>query len=140
MKKPLLATLLLLCFALICGCAEGGANESSAEGSKKEESSLPILISRAESSAPSEISLPEEESSTEEISLPIDDSSHEESEEEMVYTDIGDAEFIPSGYLLYNGAAYSHTYHNPVNAQRNPTVATTAATYRNDGPTPSDQT
>ena len=115
MKKPLLATLLLLCFALICGCADGGANESSAEGSKKEESSLPILISRAESSAPSEISLPEEESSTEEISLPIDDSSHEESseesEEEMVYTDIGDAEFIPSGYLLYNGAAYSHTYH-----------------------------
>ena len=112
MKKALLATLLLLCFALICGCAEGGANESSAEGSKKEESSLPILISREESSAPSEISLPEEESSTEEISLPIDDASHEESEEEMVYTDIGDAEFIPSGYLLYNGAAYSHTYHN----------------------------
>lgn len=125
MKKALLALLFLLSFALICGCAEGGANESSAEESKKEDSSLPILISQApqESSAPSEISLPEEESSTEEISLPIDEPSaesseevseevSEESEEEPMYTDKGDAEFIPSGYLLYNGAAYSQTHYN----------------------------
>ena len=124
MKKALLALLFLLSFALICGCADGEANESSAEESKKEESSLPIMISRAESSAPSEISLPEEESSTEEISLPEEDESpaesseevseevSEDSEEEPMYTDKGDAEFIPSGYLLYNGAAYSQTHYN----------------------------
>lgn len=112
MKKALLSVLLLLCFALICGCAEGGANESSGEGSEGGESSLPILLSQVpqESSAPEESSLPANESSTEEVS--------EESEEEPMYTDKGDAEFIPSGYLLYNGAAYSQTYYNHETAEK----------------------
>ncbi len=133
MKKILFTFLLLLCFALICGCADSALNESSAEGSKEGESSLPILISRAESSAPEEISLPIEDPSTEEsdpeeISLPEDESPaesseevseevSEESEEEPVY-DIGDAEFIPSGYLLYNGAAYHQVRYNASSAQK----------------------
>ena len=112
MKKALLSIMLLLCFALICGCADGGANESSGEESKKEESSLPIMISRAESSAPSEISLPEEDESPAESSEEISEEVSEECEEEPMYTDKGDAEFIPSGYLLYNGAAYSQTHYN----------------------------
>lgn len=114
MKKALLSIMLLLCFALICGCAEGGANESSGEGPEEGESSLPILISQApqESSAPSEISLPEENESPAESSEEVSEEVSEESEEEPMYTDKGDAEFIPSGYLLYNGAAYSQTYYN----------------------------
>ena len=128
---------MLLCFALICGCADSAINESSAEGSKEGESSLPILISRAESSAPEEISLPIEDPSTEESDpeeISLTESSEEsvpetseESEEEPMYTDKGDAEFIPSGYLLYNGAAYSQTYYNAEAAQKYANIYATYA-------------
>lgn len=68
--------------------------------------------------------IPPEESSAppEESSAPPEESSEQPPEEssvpEEIYTDAGDAEFIPSGYLLYDGAAYSQAYFNRRVSQR----------------------
>ncbi|MBE6540155.1 MAG: hypothetical protein E7674_05410 [Ruminococcaceae bacterium] len=68
--------------------------------------------------------IPPEESSAppEESSAPPEESSEQPPEEssvpEEIYTDAGDAEFIPSGYLLYDGAAYSQAYFNKRVSQR----------------------
>lgn len=56
---------------------------------------------------PEETSVPEETSEPEESSVP-----------EEIFTDAGDAEFIASGYLLYDGAAYSQAYFNKRVSQR----------------------
>lgn len=76
--------------------------------------------------ASKEISAPADEESTyippEESSAPPEESSEQPPEEssvpEEIYTDAGDAEFIPSGYLLYDGAAYSQAYFNKRVSQR----------------------
>lgn len=78
------------------------------------------------SEASEEISVPADEESTyippEESSAPPEESSElppeESSVPEEIYTDAGDAEFIPSGYLLYDGAAYSQAYFNKRVSQR----------------------
>ncbi len=106
-----------------------------AESSQENESSVPPAESSQESvpSTPSEEqswedepqeSQPEEsqlEESQPEESEPQEsqpqESQPEESEDEPVY-DIGDAELIETGYLLYNGAAYSQTRYNATQAQR----------------------
>ena len=112
MKKSLLALLCLFSLALACGCAEGGNATSSLPEPESAAQSTEEALSQSVSSTPEEISLPLEESSeepsTEDSSEEPPAESSEESEEEPVY-DIGDAEFIPTGYLLYDGAAYSQT-------------------------------
>lgn len=72
-----------------------------------------------------ESSKPQEESTyipPEESSAPPEESSEQPPEEssvpEEIYTDAGDAEFIASGYLLYDGAAYSQAYFNKRVSQR----------------------
>ena len=60
---------------------------------------------------------PEDEPSRDEEPSQPEESTSETSEDEPVYT-IGDAEWIESGYLLYNGAAYSQTYYNPNTAKQ----------------------
>ena len=119
MKKSLLALLCLLSLALACGCAEGGNEAPSLPEAGSAAPSTEETLPQDVSSAPEEISLPLEEPSqapsAEDSSEEPPAESSEESEEEPVY-DIGDAEFIPSGYLLYNGAAYSQTHYNPETA------------------------
>lgn len=120
MKKSLLALLCLLSLALACGCAEGGNESPSLPESGSTAQSTEETLPQDVSSAPEEISLPLEEpsqapsaeESSEEISEEISEEVSEESEEEPMYTDKGDAEFIPSGYLLYNGAAYNQVRYN----------------------------
>lgn len=120
MKKSLLALLCLLSLALACGCAEGGNESPSLPEPGSTAQSTEETLPQDVSSAPEEISLPLEESSqapsAEDSSEEISEEVSEESEEEPMYTDKGDAEFIPSGYLLYNGAAYSQTHYNPETA------------------------
>lgn len=90
------------------------SQEASEEVSLPAESSVPAEASKPEeSSKPAEASKPEESSVPEEPSVPEESVPDEPSEPEVseeVYTDAGDAEFIPSGYLLYDGAAYSQAY------------------------------
>ena len=95
---------------------ESEENDMSQENSYVEneesvETSDDISTPAEESSKPQEEStyIPPEESSTppEESSVP-----------EEVFTDAGDAEFIASGYLLYDGAAYSQAYFNKRVSQR----------------------
>lgn len=115
MKKSLLALLCLLSLALACGCAEGGNEAPSLPESGSAAPSTEETLPQDVSSAPEEISLPLEESfqapSAEDSSEEPPAESSEESEDEPVY-DIGDAEFIPSGYLIYNGAAYNQVRYN----------------------------
>ena len=83
--------------------------EDSAEVS--EETSIPL----EETTVPEESSMPEESSvPPEDTSVPEESSTppEESSVPEEVFTDAGDAEFIASGYLLYDGAAYSQAYFN----------------------------
>ncbi len=102
--------------------SESDENDMSQEISytEKEESietSKDISTPQEESSKPGEESAyipPEESSVPEESSEPPEESSVPEE----IYTDIGDAEFIPSGYLLYDGAAYSQAYFNKRVSQR----------------------
>ena len=101
---------------------EPSAPESSVEEPSKDEGSR-SEESEPEESEPAE-SQPEESQPAEsepEESQPEDsqaeESQPEESEDEPVY-DIGDAEWIESGYLLYNGAAYSQTRYNAQAAQQ----------------------
>ncbi len=87
-------------------------SEVSAESSENEISEAESL----EESEPSEeISEEISEETSEETS---DETSDESSKEEEVYTDIGDAELLPSGYLIYNGAAYSAAGYSPSNCSR----------------------
>ena len=102
---------------------ESEENDMSQENSYVEneesvETSDDISTPAEESSKPQEEStyIPPEESSVppEETSVPEESSTppEESSVPEEVFTDAGDAEFIPSGYLLYDGAAYSQAYFN----------------------------
>lgn len=82
-------------------------------------------VSSPEPSTPEEESayIPPEESSTppEETSVPEESTPpppEESSVPEEIFTDAGDAEFIASGYLLYDGAAYSQAYFNKRVSQR----------------------
>ena len=87
-------------------------SEVSTESSENEISEEESL----EESEPSEeISEEISEETSEETS---DETSDESSKEEEVYTDIGDAELLPSGYLIYNGAAYSAATYSPSNCNR----------------------
>ncbi|MBO5980975.1 MAG: hypothetical protein J6Q24_00855, partial [Clostridia bacterium] len=108
---------------------ESDENDMSQEISytEKEESvetSKDISTPPEESSKPQEEStyIPPEESSVppEETSVPEESttSPEESSVPEEIYTDAGDAEFIASGYLLYDGAAYSQAYFNKRVSQR----------------------
>lgn len=108
---------------------ESEENDMSQENSYVEneesvETSDDISTPAEESSKPQEEStyIPPEESSVppEETSMPEESSTppEESSVPEEVFTDAGDAEFIPSGYLLYDGAAYSQAYFNKRVSQR----------------------
>lgn len=94
--------------------------ESSINFNESDESDMRTEISAFEASEEinefsEEISEVSAEESVSQVSVdfsqaePEDSSKSEESQEE-VYTGIGDAEFIPTGYLLYDGAAYSQTF------------------------------
>ena len=101
---------------------ESEENDMSQENSYVEneesvETSDDISTPTEESSKPQEESTyipPEESSVPEESSTPPEESSVPEE----VFTDAGDAEFIASGYLLYDGAAYSQAYFNKRVSQR----------------------
>lgn len=80
------------------------ASEENGDVSGMESSALPEESTYV---PPEETSVPEETSEPEESSVP-----------EEIYTDAGDAEFIASGYLLYDGAAYSQAYFNKRVSQR----------------------
>ena len=108
---------------------ESEENDMSQENSYVEneesvETSDDISTPAEESSKPQEEStyIPPEESSVlpEETSMPEESSTppEESSVPEEVFTDAGDAEFIASGYLLYDGAAYSQAYFNKRVSQR----------------------
>lgn len=108
---------------------ESEENDMSQENSYVEneesvETSDDISTPAEESSKPQEEStyIPPEESSVppEETSVPEESSTppEESSVPEEVFTDAGDAEFIASGYLLYDGAAYSQAYFNKRVSQR----------------------
>ncbi len=95
---------------------ESDENDMSQEISytEKEES---LEASKDISTPAEETGKPGEESTyipPEESSVPPEESSVPEE----IYTDAGDAEFIPSGYLLYDGAAYSQAYFNKRVSQR----------------------
>ena len=90
--------------------------ESFRAPSAEDSSEEPPAESSEESSEDSSDEEPPEESSEDSSHEEPPSESSEESEEEPMYTDKGDAEFIPSGYLLYNGAAYSQTHYNPETA------------------------
>lgn len=47
-----------------------------------------------------------------------DTTSEDTTSDEEIYTDIGDAELLPSGYLIYNGAAYSGASYSKEVSQR----------------------
>lgn len=119
--------------------AEESITESTAESEESAAVSLPSEESD-ESSTPEEPSEPQEDTSSEpeesqpeesepeesqpeesepEESIPEEpnESQPETSEDEPVY-DIGDAEFTDTGYLIYNGAAYSQTHYHADAAQK----------------------
>ena len=83
------------------------------------EESQPEEPEESQPEEPEESQPEEPEESQPEESQPEEpeESQPEESEDEPVY-DIGDAEFIESGYLLYNGAAYSQARYNAEAAQQ----------------------
>lgn len=89
------------------------SEESVTEVSQTVSQAEPEQSKPDESSKPAETSRPEETSEPEELSEPEESSVPEE-----IYTDAGDAEFIDSGYLLYDGAAYSQAYFNKRVSQR----------------------
>ena len=102
-------------------------DDTSTESEENDMSQEISYTEKEESSEVSEeISAPADEESTyippEESSAPPEESSEQPPEEssvpEEIYTDAGDAEFIPSGYLLYDGAAYSQAYFNKRVSQR----------------------
>ena len=102
-------------------------DDASTESEENDMSQEISYTEKEESSEASEdISAPADEESTyippEESSAPPEESSEQPPEEssvpEEIYTDAGDAEFIPSGYLLYDGAAYSQAYFNKRVSQR----------------------
>ena len=89
-----------------------------AEGSLDTES-VPAEVSNETSKeeiSKDDVSKEVSEEASEEVSEEVSEIPPEVSEE--VFTDAGDAEFIPSGYLLYNGAAYSQAYFNKSVSQK----------------------
>lgn len=116
---------------------------SEPDGDESEETSLPpesIGGEASEKPDESEYSQPEEESFEESSEAPseapdesVDESVPEqpdESEDEPV-NDIGDAEFIGSNYLIYNGAAYYRIHYSESSAKR---YADMYATYKQTFP------
>lgn len=107
---------------------QGSLPDDTSTESEENDMSQEISYTEKEESseASEEISVPADEESTyippEESSAPSEESSEQPPEEssvpEEIYTDAGDAEFIPSGYLLYDGAAYSQAYFNKRVSQR----------------------
>lgn len=107
---------------------QGSLPDDTSTESEENDMSQEISYTEKEESseASEEISAPADEESTyippEESSAPPEESSEQPPEEssvpEEIYTDAGDAEFIPSGYLLYDGAAYSQAYFNKRVSQR----------------------
>ncbi|MBQ3598587.1 MAG: hypothetical protein II987_04915 [Clostridia bacterium] len=107
---------------------QGSLPDDTSTESEENDMSQEISYTEKEESseASEEISVPADEESTyippEESSAPPEESSEQPPEEssvpEEIYTDAGDAEFIPSGYLLYDGAAYSQAYFNKRVSQR----------------------
>ena len=107
---------------------QGSLPDDTSTESEENDMSQEISYTEKEESleASEEISVPADEESTyippEESSVPPEESSEQPPEEssvpEEIYTDAGDAEFIPSGYLLYDGAAYSQAYFNKRVSQR----------------------
>ena len=89
------------------------ASTENSENSDNVSEEISAEVSETVSQAEPEQSKPEESSQPEEISEPEESSVPEE-----IYTDAGDAEFIASGYLLYDGAAYSQAYFSKTASQR----------------------
>lgn len=100
---------------------QGSLPDDTSTESEENDMSQEISYTEKEESseASEEISVPADEEST---YIPPEESSEQPPEEssvpEEIYTDAGDAEFIPSGYLLYDGAAYSQAYFNKRVSQR----------------------
>ena len=108
---------------------QGSLPDDTSTESEENDMSQEISYTEKEESseASEEISVPADEESTyippeESSEQPPEESSEQPPEEssvpEEIYTDAGDAEFIPSGYLLYDGAAYSQAYFNKRVSQR----------------------
>lgn len=107
--------------------ADISENVSDEAESSLDTESVPAEVSKEEISkdetskeeVSAEVSNEVSEEVSEEVSVtPPEESSVPPEVSEEVFTDAGDAEFIPSGYLLYNGAAYSQAYFNKSVSQK----------------------
>ncbi len=93
--------------------ADSSAEISNADDESSWDTSVQVSVDDS-SDASEDISV--EDSSEPDISEESTDISNDESEDQPVYT-LGDAELIPTGYVIYNGAAYSAARYNSVYSQ-----------------------
>ncbi len=106
--------------------SDESANVSSDDASESSDISPESNVSLTESSEETneETSDDESEETSDETTVSSEDETSDETsdesskEEEPVYTDIGDAELLPSGYLIYDGAAYMAAGYSYSNCER----------------------